>query len=166
MYVKSCDTCQKHAVLKKIGKISIVTGYHLWLSVSAYRYIVLDIYGPELPKTVRGNRFVLVVIDIATPYMHAIALRNQKSETIANELLKLFTFIGLPESIAADGQHSLNSQLMTALHSQLHCKKCPYNYGSSAYVYVRTGVRVIRRLRFLGNTENLRESLDVARLLG
>jgi hypothetical protein len=95
---------------------------------------------PELFKTARGNRFVLVVLDIATRYMHAIPLRNQKSETIANELLKLFTFIGLPESIAADGQSSLNSQLMRGLHSQLGIKtqiSTPYHHVGLAKRYNR-----------------------------
>jgi hypothetical protein len=137
LHVKSCDSCQKHAVLKKVDRYPLqpvnITGY-------PFQNVVLDIYGPELPKTVRGNRFVLVIVDIATRYIHALPLRNQKSETIANELLKLFSFIGLPESITADGQSSLNSQLMTTLHQQLGIKSqfsTPYHHVGLAERYNR-----------------------------
>jgi len=82
-------------------------------------HLSIDVYGPEMPKTTQGNRFILTVVCKATRFLHAVPIKNQRSETIANELLRLFSIIGFPKSIKSDCQSSLNSQLMTTMHRLL-----------------------------------------------
>ena len=56
-------------------------------------------------------------------------------------MLKLFSFMGLPESITTDEQSSLNSQLMTTLNKQLGIKThttAPYSHVALAERFNRT----------------------------
>lgn len=79
----------------------------------------------------RVATFILTVVCNATRYLHALPLKNQRSETVANELLRLFSFIGFPKSIKSDWQSSLNPQLMMTLHSLLGIKSefsTPYHH--------------------------------------
>ena len=127
-HVKSCSICQKHAIPKKAERFPLQP---IKISGRPFEHLVIDIYGPELPKTTRGNRFILTVVCNATRYLHALPLKNQRSETVANELLRLFSFIGFPKSIKSDCQSSLNSQLMMTLHSLLGIKSefsTPYHH--------------------------------------
>jgi Integrase core domain len=115
MYVKSCETCLKHAVpfTDRYPLLPIeIVGY-------PFENLVIDVYGPELPKIKRGNRFILTCVDVSSRFLHAMPLKDQKSVTIANELLRFFSFVGLPKSVKSDCQSSLNSQLMTTLNKHL-----------------------------------------------
>jgi len=89
--------------------------------------------------------------------VHALPSRNQKSETIANKLSKLLSFIGLSESITADGQSSFNSRLMTTLYEQLGITSqfsTPYHHVGLAELYNRViGSMLKASLRLNGKTQ-------------
>lgn len=46
----------------------------------------MDLVGP-LPKSARGHKYILVVVDYATRYPEAIPLQNMASKNIAKELV-------------------------------------------------------------------------------
>ncbi len=50
-----------------------------------FKRIAMDIVGP-LPRTVRGNKFILVICYYATKYPEAVPLKTIDSETVANEV--------------------------------------------------------------------------------
>ena len=52
--------------------------------------IALDIVGP-LPKTSRGHRYILVLVDYATRYPEALPLRAATAKAVARELMLLFS---------------------------------------------------------------------------
>jgi hypothetical protein len=54
--------------------------------------IALDIVGP-LPKTSRGHRYILVLVDYATRYPEALPLRAATAK-VARELMLLFSRVG------------------------------------------------------------------------
>ena len=58
----------------------------------------MDIIGP-LPRNRSGNKYILVVCDYATRYPEAMAIRSIEVECIAEELVKLFARVGVPEEI-------------------------------------------------------------------
>ena len=58
-------------------------------------HIAMDIIGP-LPKSKKGNRYLLVICDYATPYPEAILLCSIDAEHIAKELLVVFSRVGVP----------------------------------------------------------------------
>ena len=66
--------------------------------------IAMDIVGP-LPRSRSGNRYVLVVCNYATLYPEAIPLRNMEAETIAEELVTLFSRFGVPQEIVTSSRH-------------------------------------------------------------
>lgn len=63
--------------------------------------IAMDLIGP-LPKTKRGNRFILTICDYATRYPEAIPLLSSEAHRIAKELILLFTRVGVPEEVLTD----------------------------------------------------------------
>ena len=59
----------------------------------------MDILGP-LPKTYKGNKYILVVIDYFTRWAEAYAIKNQEARTVAEVLLENFvTRFGVPHVI-------------------------------------------------------------------
>ena len=124
MFRRTCEICQKmsrgemRASLKCFPIIS-----------KPFERIVMDIIGP-LPKSSKGNRFVLVICDYATRYPEAVPMRNVDAASVAEELLKLFTYVGVPKEILTDRGTNFTSQLLNELYRMLHVKPIkttPYN---------------------------------------
>lgn len=74
----------------------------------------MDFIGP-LPRTTRGHRFVLVVMDYATRFPEVMPLRGMHVPEVARHLLHLFTWEGLPRSIVTDQGRPFTSGLMRKL---------------------------------------------------
>lgn len=70
----------------------------------------MDLVGP-LPKSIAGFQYVLV-IDYATHFPKAVPLQSLTARTIADELIKLFTRVGLPREILTDQGTNFTSQLL------------------------------------------------------
>ena len=66
-----------------------------------FKCIAMDIIGP-MPHSHSGNTYILVVCDYATRYPEAMAIRSIEAERIAEELIKLFARVGIPEEILTD----------------------------------------------------------------
>ena len=63
--------------------------------------IALDIVGP-LPKTSRGHRYILVLVDYATRYPEALPLRAATAKAVARELMLLFSRVGIAKEVITD----------------------------------------------------------------
>ena len=61
----------------------------------------MDIVGP-LPRSKSGNCYILVLCDYATRYPEAIPLRSIDAEHVAEQLIKVFAQVGIPEEILTD----------------------------------------------------------------
>ena len=79
----------------------------------------MDIVGP-LPWSRSGNRFVLVICDYATRYPEAIPLRSTDVPYIAEELIKMFARVGVPQEILTDQESNFTSQLLAELYQLVH----------------------------------------------
>ncbi|KAL5486579.1 hypothetical protein EMCRGX_G019081, partial [Ephydatia muelleri] len=84
-YCKSCAGCQKLSGAK-VTRAPLVP---LPVISVPFERIAMDIVGP-LPRSSRGNKYVLVVCDYATRYPEAIAMRSVEAERVAEELVTLF----------------------------------------------------------------------------
>ena len=80
--------------------------------------IAMDMVGP-LPRSRSGNKYVLVLCDYATRYPEAIPLKNTDAETVAEELLALFSRVGIPNEILTDQGSNFQSQLLKELYRLL-----------------------------------------------
>ena len=90
-FCRQCSTCQKtshsrvcRAPLQPLPVIS-----------EPFSRIAMDIVGP-LPRSYRGNRYILVVCDYATRYPEAISLKSIDAPHIAEELVTIFSRVGVP----------------------------------------------------------------------
>ena len=61
----------------------------------------MDVVGP-LPRSRSGNKYVLVLCDYATRYPEVVPLRNVEAETVAEELVKVFARVGIPQEMLTD----------------------------------------------------------------
>ena len=60
--------------------------------------IGMDMVGP-LPRTQAGKKHILVIVDHATRWPEAMALHSTDSQSIADELLVLFTRTGVTDRL-------------------------------------------------------------------
>ena len=86
-----------------------------------FKHIAMDIVGP-LPRSSSGKKFILVICDYATRYPEAVALRSIDTNTVAEELVKFFARVGIPEEILTDQGTNITSQLLQELYRLLHIK--------------------------------------------
>ena len=78
----------------------------------------MDIVGP-LPQTSTGHRYILVICDYATRYPEAIPLKDVMAETVAEQLVLLFSRVGIPAEILTDQGTNFMSALLKELYQQL-----------------------------------------------
>ena len=86
-----------------------------------FTQIAMDIVGP-LPRSRAGNRYVLVICDYATRYPEAVALKSIDAENVAEELVKLFSRVGIPRKILTDQGSNFTSKLLAEMYHLLHIK--------------------------------------------
>ena len=79
----------------------------------------MDIVGP-LPRSRAGNHYVLVVCDYGTKYPEAVPLRSIDAEMVAEELMVIFSRVGIPREILTDQGSNFQSQLLRELYRLLH----------------------------------------------
>ena len=113
-FCRCCPQCQKSGH-KKVPKAPLVP---LPIVATPFQKIAMDIVGP-LPRSRSGNRYVLVICDYATRYPEAILVRSIDAENIAEELIKLFARVGIPQSILTDQGSNFTSKLLMELYRLL-----------------------------------------------
>ena len=116
-FCKSCIECQKLG-RQKVGRAPLVP---LPVIQEPFTRIAMDIVGP-LPRSSRGNRYVLVVCDYATRYPEAIAMRIVEAERVAEELVTQFSRVGVLKEILTDQGTNFTSQLLQELYRMLHVR--------------------------------------------
>ena len=116
-HCRSCKACQ----LDSSRRVSRVPLMPLPIIAEPFRRIAMDIVGP-LPKSRGGKRYILVVCDYATRYPEAIPLRSIDAEHVAEELVHLFTRVGIPEEILTDQGANFMSALLYETYKLLKVK--------------------------------------------
>ena len=90
----------------------------------------MDLIGPIKPAAESGNRYILTVVDYATQYPEAVALKNIDSVTVAEALLDVWSRVGVPEEILTDQGTQFVSQVMEEVNRLLsirHLTTTPYH---------------------------------------
>ena len=75
------------------GKVAMVS---MPLISCPFEQVAMDLIGP-LPRSKRGNKYILTIVDYATRvrYLEAVALPSTEVSRIARELLLLFSRVGV-----------------------------------------------------------------------
>ena len=114
-YCRHCAECQLHSP-KVTCRNPLIP---LPIIDVPFRRLGMDILGP-LPKSSRGHRYVLVLMDYATRYPEAVPLRTATGKTIAKELFLLYSRVGIVEEILTDQGTCFMSQVMREMCRLLH----------------------------------------------
>ena len=145
-YCSACLTCGKCKSRGKTPKAPlqpIASGYPM-------QRVHIDVIGP-LPKSKKGNMYILTVQCSFTKWIEAYPLRNQKAKTCAESIVRNWVMrYGAPDSIHADQGRNFESALFremcallqikksrtTAYHPSLTCLtfSCPMVRATSAHV--------------------------------
>jgi len=120
-YCQSCHICQ---VKGKPGDgIKPYPLQPIPVLTEPFSKIVIDCVGP-LPKTKRGNKFLLTIIDVATRYPEAIPLRRITTKNVVKALIIFFTQVGLPTVIQSDQGSNFTSRLYEQVMKSLGIQQC------------------------------------------
>ena len=114
-YCRTCSVCQKTS-RRKGHRAPMIP---LPIIEEPFSRIAMDIVGP-VPKSRSGNRYVLVICDYATRYPEAVPLKSIDAEHVAEELVKLFSRVGVPREILTDQGSNFTSQLLSEIYQLLH----------------------------------------------
>ena len=106
-YCQTCPDCQRTAprpsVWNPLTPMPIIE--------VPFDRLALDIVGP-LPKTSRGHRYILVLVDYAIRYQEALPLRAATAKAVAKELMLLFSRVGIAREVLTDQGSCFMSRVM------------------------------------------------------
>jgi transposase InsO family protein len=105
--------------------------------IQPFARIAMDIVGP-LPRRRSGNRYVLVICDCATRYPEAVPLRSIDAEHVAEELVNLFSRVGIPKEILTDQGTNFTSQLLAEVYIFMHSVPVPTTRRLMSWLSVST----------------------------
>ena len=109
--LRSCEVCQ---VAKPRGNRPPGSRQRLYTG-RPWQKVAIDLVGP-LPRTKRGNQWILVLSNHFTRWQDAIAIADATAPTVATVLdEKVFCYFELPEQIHSDLGRQFKSQLMAEL---------------------------------------------------
>ena len=113
-----CPTCNRHKSIKR-NKAPLQMIY----SEAPFERVAMDIVGP-MPRTMRGNLYILIVVDHFTKYVKAYPLPDQEAASIARVFLNEFvTMFGIPYEVHNDQGANFESTLMKELCKVLGISK-------------------------------------------
>lgn len=99
--------------------------------------IAIDLLGP-LPRTEKGNKYIVVIADYFTKWTEAFALPNMEAGTVAAKIVEEFICrFGVPTEIHTDQGRQFESKLFAEMCSMLSIKKTrttPYHPQSDGLV--------------------------------
>ena len=115
-YCKQCHVCQvsgkPNQVIKPAPLQPIPVVYE------PFAKVIIDIVGP-LPKSKKGNEYILVLMCATTQYRDAIPIRNTKTKTLLPVLEKIFTIFGIPKIVQSNQGSNFTSHLFQQVMDRL-----------------------------------------------
>ena len=118
-YCRSCDICQRMSAKGRVKPAPLVT---MPIVTEPFSKCAIDIVGPINPSSSSGHKYILTLIDYATGYPEAVALKEIDSITIAEALVEIFSRVGIPREILSDRGSNFTSKLMGEVHRLLSVK--------------------------------------------
>ena len=129
-FVRCCEKCQMTAPKRPKERQPLreidVMSKHAFEDVSIY------VLGGDLPKTPRNKRWMLVMIDNLSRWIHITPLRSLKAETIADALTEIWSYTGIPRVIRSDNMPSFRFELMEVVRKKFGRGQilAPFHYES------------------------------------
>ena len=108
-YCRSCDVCQRTVRKRTVPRAPL---QRMPLIDSPSKRVAVGIVGPIHPASDEGHRYILTLVDIATRYPGAKALKHISTEATAEALVSLYSRLGIPEEILSDMGSQFVSECM------------------------------------------------------
>ncbi|XP_060064463.1 uncharacterized protein K02A2.6-like [Ylistrum balloti] len=108
-YCRSCDACQRTFPKGHVAKVPLGT---MPLIDVPFQRVAIDIVGTLQPPTDRGNRYILTIVDYATRYPEAVALRGIETERVAEALVDVYSRVGILREVLTDQCSQFTSDVM------------------------------------------------------
>ena len=115
-YCRSCKPCQLAGKAQHMPPPAPLQP--LPVIAEPFTRVMVDCVGP-LPKTKKGNEYLLTILDMASRFPEAIPLRNIRAPTIIDALTVFFTRYGLPQEVQSDRGSNFTSSLFQAVLHEL-----------------------------------------------
>ncbi|KAM7288160.1 uncharacterized protein ISCGN_031849 [Ixodes scapularis] len=99
--------------------------------------VAIDIIGLIAPKSDSRNRYILTMVDVATRYPDAVALKTIGTPVVAEALVDMFTRYGVPREVLSDRGSAFTSDLMKEVGRLLSVRRLlttPYHPMSNGLV--------------------------------
>ncbi|SAL94830.1 hypothetical protein, partial, partial [Absidia glauca] len=142
--VQQCTSCQRYNIAKK--------GYNPLRPVYAYlpgEHWAIDLAGPY-DVSLKGNTWLLVMVDVCTRFTILRALPDKKSDTIVHTLIQVFSDFGYPRIIQSDNGTEFKNQFFERLHKAMGIDRrfsTPYHPRGNGVAerYVQTAKLIINK---------------------
>ena len=141
-YIKGCHICQ-------LSRNEKLPTRHLQTRINP-NYVPMSRLSMDLkvmPRSHKGHRYILCIIDEVTNFLVTVPIFQAKSEEVGEALLEhVITKYCIPEYIIMDQDSAIMSSLMTYLCHRLDIKiktTAPYNHQS---LQVEHGIKSLSRI--------------------
>ncbi|SAL96045.1 hypothetical protein, partial, partial [Absidia glauca] len=142
--VQQCTSCQRYNIAKK--------GYNPLRPVYAYLpgdHWAIDLAGPY-EVSLKGNTWLLVMVDVCTRFSILRALPDKRSDTIIHMLIQVFGDFGYPRIIQSDNGREFKNQFFERLHKAMGIDRrfsTPYHPRGNGVAerYVQTAKNIINK---------------------
>eukprot|EP00079_Xenopus_tropicalis_P020074 XP_012810580.1 PREDICTED: uncharacterized protein LOC105945996 [Xenopus tropicalis] len=111
-FCRSCDSCQR---VGKSGERNKHTLRPLPVIGEPFQRVAVDLIGPLSRPSRTGKQYILTMVDYATRYPEAVALRRIDAPAVADALIQIFSRVGFPSEILSDQGPQFMSQLLQCL---------------------------------------------------
>ena len=119
-YCKSCDICQRTIDKSRVPKVPLG---QMPIINTPFERIAVDLIGEIKPKSNRGHRWILTVVDYATRYPEAVPLKTISTEAVAEALIEIFSRVGIPKEVVSDQGSQFVSDVMKEVSRLLSLKQ-------------------------------------------
>ena len=130
-FCRTCSICLKTSSRGRTPRAPLQNGtpvigkpFHKW---------GIDLIGP-LPVSDNKNQYVLTMIDYATRWVEAVPLKDITAGAVAEEMIKIFSRVGIPSIVLSDGGPQFVADLMEKVLKLLgirHSVSSPYHPQSN-----------------------------------
>ena len=118
-FCRSCDKCQKTSAK---GRTKNVPLEKVPIISTPFQRVAMDIVGPVNPISAEGYRYILTMVDYASSFPEAVALKNITSIDIAEALISIFARVGIPKEIISDRGPQFVLDLLSQVHRLIGVK--------------------------------------------
>ncbi|GET66802.1 DDE-type integrase/transposase/recombinase [Rhizophagus irregularis DAOM 181602=DAOM 197198] len=130
-YVQACDQCQRRGKYKRTEPLHPIPAFEPFYQIG------IDIVGP-LPRSKKGNRYIVVAIDYLTKWPEAKALSEATAENVATFIYEnIICQHGCPSRILSDRGSHFNNKMIDSLTQRFQIKhhfSTPYHPQTNGLV--------------------------------